>query len=192
MRSRTPSADPAAGAGPAQHVDAEAFRAIMGSLPTGVTVVTTLDSQGDPCGFTCSAACSVSQEPPLLLVCVNSRSRVLREMLGTGAFAVNFLRDNREWLSAHFAARRADRFAAVAWQPTPRHGLPWLPSDTSAYAECVLTSAITAGDHTVVIGTIVDGDVRQARGPLMYWRREYAGWPGHDPVGSGLTLATEG
>lgn len=173
-------------------VEPETFRAIMGALPTGVTVVTTLDSRREPCGFTCSAACSVSQDPPLLLVCVNSRSRVLREMLGTGAFAVNVLRANREWVSSHFASRAEDRFASVAWEPADALGLPWLPDHTVAYAECRLDSAITAGDHTVVIGTIVGGDALQTRGPLMYWRREYAGWPGHDALGSGLTLATEG
>ncbi|NGO67602.1 flavin reductase family protein [Streptomyces sp. SB3404] len=163
----------------------------MGALPSGVTVVTTLDPQAAPHGFTCSAACSVSQDPPLLLVCVHSRSRVLREMLATGAFAVNILRDRREWVSAHFASRAGDRFASVAWQPSGRLGLPWLPDHTVACAECRLDSAITAGDHTVVIGTIVGGEARQARGPLMYWRREYAGWPGRD-LASGLSLATEG
>ncbi|WP_432158436.1 MULTISPECIES: flavin reductase family protein [unclassified Streptomyces] len=178
--------------GPAVPVDADTFRAVMGALPTGVTVVTTVDADGAPCGFTCSAACSVSQDPPLLLVCVNSGSRVLREMLGAGAFAVNMLRANREWVSAHFAARDADRFAAVDWRPTDSLGLPWLPDHTVAYAECRLDSAIAAGDHTVVIGTIVGGDALRTHGPLMYWRREYAAWPDREALGAGLTLATEG
>ncbi|WP_329352348.1 flavin reductase family protein [Streptomyces sp. NBC_01261] len=184
----TPTDHRTAPAATARPVDTETFRAVMGALPTGVTVVTTLDSQGGPCGFTCSAACSVSQEPPLLLVCVNSRSKVLREILGTGALAVNVLRDSREWVSSHFASRAEDRFAEVAWEPTGTLGLPWLADHTVAYAECRLHSAITAGDHTVVIGTIVGGAARQSHGPLMYWRREYAGWP----TGPDLTLATEG
>lgn len=176
---------------PARPVDAQQFRAIMGALPTGVTVVTTLGPQGVPCGFTCSASCSVSQDPPLLLVCVNSHSRVLRAMLSTGAFAVNILRDSREWVSAHFASGADDRFSSVAWKATDQLGLPWLPDDTVAYAECQVHSATVAGDHTVVVGSVIGGDARQAREPLMYWRREYANWPlGESPYG--ITFATEG
>ncbi|SEG93603.1 NADH-FMN oxidoreductase RutF, flavin reductase (DIM6/NTAB) family [Actinacidiphila yanglinensis] len=176
---------------PAGPVDAQLFRAIMGALPTGVTVVTTIDAQGEPCGFTCSASCSVSQDPPLLLVCVNSRSRVLRAMRSTGAFAVNILRDSREWVSAHFASGADDRFSSVAWKATDQLGLPWLPDDTVAFAECRVDSAITAGDHTVVIGSVIGGEARQTREPLMYWRREYAGWPLRDAP-YGITFATEG
>lgn len=177
----------------ADHVEADTFKAVMGAFPTGVTVVTTTDSQGFPCGFTCSAACSVSQDPPLLLICADSGSRVLREITERGRFVVNFLRSDRGWVSALFASKRPDRFTSIEWRPSRRHGLPWLSADTIAHAECEVAATVEAGDHVVVIGTILDGDVlSEPDGPLMYWRRQYAGWPTEDAVTAGLTMATEG
>ena len=55
-------------------MNAEAFKAAMRRVPTGVTIVTTtLD--GVAKGFTANAFASVSAEPPTILVCVNRRSR---------------------------------------------------------------------------------------------------------------------
>lgn len=175
-------------------VDDDTFRSIMSAFPTGVTVVTTLDEQDRPCGLTCSAACSVSRTPPLLLVCLHSHSRVLAAIRRRECFGVNFLRDNRAATSALFAARNPDRFGLVAWRPSRLGGLPLLPADTIAYAECRLVGTLAAGDHTALVGAIVDGRAEgDTLGPLMYWRRRYGGWPvDEDELTTALTLATEG
>nr|AFU65891.1 DacJ [Dactylosporangium sp. SC14051] len=179
---------------PGSWVDEATFRAVMGALPSGVTVVTTLDPDGRPVGLTCSAACSVSQRPPLLLVCLNDRSRVLDAILRRGQFIVNVLRDRREATSAVFASRAEDRFAAVPWQPGRRTGVPWLLADTVAHAECEVAGTLHAGDHVIVVGGIVAGDAHPDRvGPLMYWRQRYGGWPVTDDAREiALTLAAEG
>jgi flavin reductase (DIM6/NTAB) family NADH-FMN oxidoreductase RutF len=178
---------------PEATVDPQTFRSIMSAFPSGVTVVTTVDGDGRPMGVTCSAACSVSQDPPLLLVCLHRASSVLTALVAGGGFVVNFLRDNREDTSALFASRSDDRFASVLWEPSPHSGLPWLPLDTVAHAECRVVRTVEAGDHTVVFGAIVHGDAHDARGPLMYWRRRYGGWPAEeDTMAVALTHATEG
>ncbi|MGK5550300.1 flavin reductase family protein [Actinomadura kijaniata] len=175
-------------------VDPPTFLSIMGALPTGVTVVTTLDGRGDPTGLTCSAMCSLSKEPPLLLVCIHRRSRVLGAILERDRFLVNVLRDERESTSSLFASTVADRFSSVVWRPSPSGGLPWMPEDTIAYVECQVAAAIEAGDHTLLIGAMIDGAAsRDACGPLMYWRRRYGRWPDEeDPFTAALTMATEG
>jgi flavin reductase (NADH) len=178
----------------AQCVDDATFLSIMGAFPSGVTVVTTLDEDDLPCGLTCSATCSLSKTPPMLLICIHNHSRVLKAILRRQQFAVNFLRDNTESTSSLFASQQDDRFRSVVWQSSRLNGLPWMPLDTIAYAECRMVGAIKAGDHMVVIGAIVDG---QALGdtvsPLMYWRRRYGRWPlDEDIVTAGLTVATEG
>jgi flavin reductase (DIM6/NTAB) family NADH-FMN oxidoreductase RutF len=175
-------------------VDAATFRSIMSAFPSGVTVVATLDAAGRPVGVTCSATCSVSLDPPLLLVCLHRHSRVLGALLDRGQFIVNFLRGNREGTSSLFASSAENRFASVVWQPSPRGGLPLLPVDTIAHAECEVASAIDAGDHVIVIGAIVDGHAHDDTfGPLMYWRRRYGRWPAEeDTMTIALTLAAEG
>jgi flavin reductase (DIM6/NTAB) family NADH-FMN oxidoreductase RutF len=165
----------------------------MGTLPTGVTVVTTLDADGQPLGMTCSAVCSVSMRPPMLLVCINRDSRVLDAILRRDAFLVNVLRDSREDVSTLFASPRPDRFEVARWRPSPVAGLPWIHRDTIAHAECRVASAITAGDHVVVMGVILGGDCETTATPLMYWRRRYAPWPAqHDDAAAAIMLAAEG
>ena len=175
-------------------VDEGTFLSIMSAFPTGVTVVTTLDAQGRPCGLTCSAACSLSKSPPMLLVCIHNASRVLRAILHCDRFIVNFLRDNRESISSLFASQECDRFSSVSWRPSRLGGLPWLLNDTIAYSECRLASAVQAGDHTVLISAILDGQVLgDTVGPLMYWRRSYGRWPTEeDAITMALSLAAEG
>jgi flavin reductase (DIM6/NTAB) family NADH-FMN oxidoreductase RutF len=178
---------------PDRVVDPETFRSIMSAFPSGVTVVTTVDADNRPVGVTCSATCSVSQDPPLLLVCLHRASSVLTALLERGGFVVNFLRDNRENTSALFASRAGDRFASVPWEASPRSGLPWLPMDTIAHAECRVAHTVEAGDHLVVLGAIVHGAAHEARAPLMYWRRSYGSWPAEeDTMAVALTHATEG
>src|SRR5207247_2675913 len=70
----------------------DAFRRALGHFATGVTVVTTCDSDGRPTGLTASAFSSVSLDPPLVLVCVDHKAQSYPALLERGRFAVNVLR----------------------------------------------------------------------------------------------------
>src|SRR5262249_60264069 len=50
------------------------FRRVLGHFATGVTIVTTRDADGRPTGLPASAFCSVSLDPPQILVCVDHKS----------------------------------------------------------------------------------------------------------------------
>jgi flavin reductase (DIM6/NTAB) family NADH-FMN oxidoreductase RutF len=158
-------------------MDRAAFFAIMSAFPTGVTIVTTLDDDGQPRGLTCTALCSLSADPPLLLVCVDRRSQTLETIRQNGHFVVNYLLAGRGELSNRFASREQDRWTDVAWRPAAL-GLPWLHADSLAYAECALVQEMEGGDHMILVGR-VDGGQPPPPGtqPLMYFRRSYATWP---------------
>lgn len=158
-------------------IDAAAFRAIFGASPGAVTVVTTLDG-GEPAGLTTSALCEVSKDPPLLLVCLDERSRTLPRIRRAGAFAVNFLGAGRDWLAERFAGRRTDKFADICWVPSAvARGAPLLTGDVSAYAECLVRQDLRLGDHTVFVG-LIEGGVVTGRAPLLYRGGTYRTW--HD------------
>ena len=161
----------------ARPVDPGTFRAIMGSLPTGVCVVTAADSDGIPRGLTCSAVCSLSQEPPLLLVCVNQRNQSLAALRASRGFVVHVLREDRGPVSQQFASGSPDKFTGVPWSASPELGLPLLTSDALAHAECRIAADLIVGDHTVLVGLIVGGGAPQTGRPLMYWHRGYSNWP---------------
>jgi flavin reductase (DIM6/NTAB) family NADH-FMN oxidoreductase RutF len=150
----------------------EEFRAVMGSLASGVSVVTTIDEEGTPYGLTCSAVCTVSVGPPLLLCCVRTPSRTLDTLRQRGQFAVNFLDSQARELSDLFAGRITDKFALIDWAPGPTLGMPVLDR-TVAHAECEVRDVIDAGDHAVVLGRLRDGWTNADRFPLGYWRGGY-------------------
>ncbi len=158
-------------------VDLDVFRAIVGSFPTGVTIVTARDVDASPRGLTSNAFASVSARPPLVLVCVDKSSNTLRAVRNSRAFAVNFLSAGREKLAARFASKAADKFSGVAWRPSAAAGgAPILAEDSVAVAECTVVDAIEAGDHWIFVGSVEGGEVFGGH-PLMYYRRAYAIWP---------------
>ncbi|MBV9702458.1 MAG: flavin reductase family protein, partial [Methylobacteriaceae bacterium] len=66
-------------------IDLALFRKVMGSFPTGVTVITT-QAGGAPRGMTANAFMSGSLDPPLCVVCVAKRAHMHGYLLQTGRF----------------------------------------------------------------------------------------------------------
>lgn len=157
-------------------VDKATFFAIMGAFPTGVTIVTTLDEEGVPKGLTSNAVCSVSAEPPLMLVCVDKRSNTLPALRATKKWIVNFLSDGRGDLSNLFASKEPNKFESVSWRPA-HNGMPWLHADSLAFAACETEQEVDAGDHVILIGRVLEGQPpAPGTHPLMYFRRTYGTW----------------
>src|SRR3989454_9878602 len=94
----------------------DAFRRALGHFATGVTVVTTCDSDGRPTGLTASAFSSVSLDPPLVLVCVDHKAQSYPALLERGRFAVNVLRRDQEMVSRRFPSTRLDKFDGVPFR----------------------------------------------------------------------------
>ncbi|MEU2792398.1 flavin reductase family protein [Streptomyces sp. NPDC007100] len=161
-------------------VTRDAFRTLMGSHPSGVAVITTADVQGTPYGFTCTALCSVSLDPPQLLVCAGNNGSTLPVLAARGAFTVNLLHSAGRRAAEAFAGPAAERFSSVPWQPAPATGLPVLTQDAHTTAECRVTRLIPAGDHTMVIGEVLATQTHAPaaeEAPLLYGMRRYATWP---------------
>src|SRR3954452_9117821 len=104
--------------------DAESFKDLMCAFPSGVSVVPTRDEDDSPRGLTCSALCSVSVEPPTLLVCIANHSGTLTAMLCRGVFAINFLHGSGRGAARLFSSAGPDRFSRIAWRPSRTWNLP--------------------------------------------------------------------
>ncbi len=160
--------------------DAETFRNVMGVFPTPVSVVTALDEQAVPRGLTCSAVCSLSMDPPSLLICVNRNNRSLEAIRHSGGFVVNLLRAGRHEVSDTFASRSPQKFTDLRWHPSPASGLPLLFGDALAFVDCNLQAEVVAGSHVILVGLVRESGMNvPAHGPLVYWRRSYGGWAPH-------------
>ena len=153
-------------------VTREAFKQVMGSFASGVTVVTTVDEQGHPWGLTVSAFSSLSLDPPLCLVCIDTRAGSHRVLVESRKLAVNILADSQERLSNHFASRLDDKFSSVPHHPGPATGCPILDG-ALASVECEIREVIPGGDHDIFVAAVLTTAVGEGK-PLAYWRGSYA------------------
>ena len=149
------------------------FRRAMGHFATGVTVVTSIDEEGEPVGTTASAVTSLSLDPPLVLVCFDLGSLTLRAIRGHGAFVVNVLAAPQAHLSANFARRGlAAAWEGVRHSPGPT-GSPRLEG-VLAMLECTVEHSLPGGDHEIVVGRVQHVEVSYDDAPpLLFWRGSY-------------------
>jgi flavin reductase (DIM6/NTAB) family NADH-FMN oxidoreductase RutF len=170
-------ADPSKGG-----VDRPQFAAVMSALASGVAIVTVRDGGGLPLGLTTTAVCSVSAEPPLLLVCVDRSSRTLPALLERSHFGVNFVGTPHGELCTLFASKAEDKFAGIAWRAGP-HDVPVLEEHAIAWAVCQTQQVQDAGDHVIVVARI---DAAKPPGddadPLLFYRRSYGRLKPLDPA----------
>ena len=151
-------------------VDAGSFRQALSQFASGITVVTTRGAGGEPLGLTVSAFCSVSLEPPLVLVSVDGRSEAHAGFEASGMFAVSLLAEGQDDVSRLFARAGPDKFAQLSMVAGER-GLLLVPG-ALAHLECEVRDAHPAGDHVLYVGEIVSIAVKPGR-PLVYHRSGY-------------------
>jgi len=149
---------------PAQ-VDRTQFIAAMRGVASSVSVVTT-DGPAGRHGATVSAFCSVSADPPTVLVCLHAHSRTARLVEENGVFALNVLPENAGEVADRFAGahddRVSDRFEGIDIDSSA------VPGITGATAlECKVSQSVLAGSHRIFIGDVqtIAGEGKQ---PLTY------------------------
>lgn len=149
------------------------FRQLMGSFPTGVTVITAMAEDG-PRGMTCSSLTSVCLEPATLAVSLRTASMTLGAAARHGRFAVNLLHARAGRAARVFSSAALDRFGLVRWHLSGT-GLPLLTEDAFAFAECRVAGTADFGDQTMVFGEVATACVLQGS-PLVYARRLFRSW----------------
>jgi flavin reductase len=151
------------------------FRNGMSLLSGAVNVVTT-DGPAGRAGFTASAVCSVTDEPPTLLVCIHRASHAHRFFVENRVLCVNVLSSSQQDVSALFANRQAtmaQRFAAAPWQLLDT-GAPALDGALVNF-DARIVQIHEVGTHSIVYAELqrvrlLDGP---AHGSLVYFNRGY-------------------
>lgn len=157
-------------------VETGLFREAMRRLAAGVTIITAVH-EGERGGLTATAVCSLSADPPQILVCVN-RSAHAHDLIHKGdKMCVNVLAHGQQDLAARFAGQAgikgAERFLAGQWI-ADKTGVPVL-EDALASFECVVAERVSASTHTIFIGKVVGVRLRDNGRPLLYASGAYAG-----------------
>lgn len=146
----------------------------MARLGAAVNVVTTVDGTG-PCGLTASAVCSVTDDPPTLLLCINRDSDMNEAFKSSKVLCVNTLGAAQEHLSPIFAsmtgATQSERFAQGEWT-TLATGAPVLQGAVVSF-DCRITQSTEVGTHTVFFCEVEALQSSGETAGLIYFGRAY-------------------
>jgi flavin reductase ActVB len=144
---------------------AAGVRAAFRRHPEGVTIITTLDPSGNQWGMTATAVTAVSLDPPLLLVCLANGSGLIGPVTAGAGFMVNFLSGHQAELASRFASPLENKFADASYLFAPS-GCARL-NGVSASLECVAHDVHPGGDHTIVVGRILDVTLDESAGDAL-------------------------
>lgn len=146
------------------------FRAVMGSFPTGVTVITAMDKRGRPWGVTVNSFGSVSLDPPLVLWSLKLSSKSYPAFLNADRFSVSILAEDQATISSRFATHVDDKFDGIC----VRAGLDGVPliNGAAAHIECRKVTSHPGGDHRIFLGEVERIAISERR-PLIFSRGKY-------------------
>lgn len=150
----------------------EYFKSALHNLVSSVTVISTSGSNGQLRGLTASSVTSVSLTPPLILFCLDSRSRSLNSIQTSKKFAISLLSEGQEDIARNFANSNINKFADTNYTIGEFSSCP-LISGANYWIECSLYADYDGGDHRIIVGKVENLIAGKQKGPLAYYNRDY-------------------
>jgi flavin reductase (DIM6/NTAB) family NADH-FMN oxidoreductase RutF len=151
-------------------LDSKTFRQALGAFVTGVTIVSTVQEDGEPRGFTANSFTSVSLDPPLVLICIGKAASSYPVFSAASHFSISVLAEDQKPVASLFASKASDKFVQATWRKGPL-GSP-LIEGAAAWFDCRRHQVLDAGDHIILVGEVVGFD-HSAASPLGYCRGAY-------------------
>lgn len=143
----------------------DALKGFNRQFVTGVTVVTTIDSEGKPRGLAANSYASVSLDPPLVLVCVQKTTSTYAPLFKSTHLGINIMSNEQRETVGVFAAKGADKFADLDWHGGPA-GSPLLDG-SAASIEAEIKERFQAKTHTVFIAKVTHAELSDVE-PMVY------------------------
>jgi flavin reductase ActVB len=148
------------------------FRDAMSSFPSGVTIVTTADADRRWWGFTATSFCSVSMDPPLVLVCLARSAECFSKFEQAAGWIVHIIHPQHTELATLFATRGADKFGGGSFA-ADENGLPVL-DQAGVTLRCSSYAKVPGGDHLILVGRVEHTQMSAPEiQPPVYFRRTY-------------------
>ena len=146
--------------------DSKFLRKTLGKYSTGVTVVTSIDNNGNPIGMTVNSFTSVSLQPALVLWCIDKKQPSYNSFMDAKGYAVNILSKDQNDLCHKFASQLVDKIEKVDWEKS-ENGFP-LVKNSLAWFDCKKWNYYSGGDHQILVGEVTSFDSSELE-PLTYW-----------------------
>lgn len=155
-------------------LSSQSYRDAMSGLAAAVNIVTT-NGPGGRAGFTATAVCSVSDQPPTLLVCLNRSASAFAAFEQNDALCVNTLNADQMNLSNLFGGKTDmdERFAAASWRGG-ESGAPVLDNALVSF-DCRIIQRVSLGTHDTLFCEVLAVTAPQSSAGLVYFDRGYHG-----------------
>jgi flavin reductase (DIM6/NTAB) family NADH-FMN oxidoreductase RutF len=144
----------ASGSEPTHRDPKLALRSALGRFPTGVTVIATEAADGHVHCMTVNSFASLSLDPPLVLWTLRSRSARYATYSASKVFSVSVLAESQVTIARKHAAPPPGGFAERDWKAF-LGGCP-IVEGASAHFICKNHSEVAKGDHSILIGEIIE------------------------------------
>lgn len=155
-----------------QAVTRELFIGGMRQVASSVAVVTTTGLAGRH-GATVSAFSSVSADPPQLLICLRSASRIAAAVAANERFCLNILPHHHPHVAERFSGNHdsqvSDRFEGI---DAHHHGKDWVVLAGATAFGCRISGKLESGTHTIFLGQ-VEAVQTSEDDPLTYLQGRY-------------------
>ena len=147
---------------------ATALKTAMRGFAQSVTIITTIDDEGNRYAMAATAVTPLSMDPASMLICVNRSVSSYKILEGGANFAINILGVEQEDVArcCGGAAKGEERFAVGNWQ-ADENGLPYL-ADAQTSISCHQRERISYGSHDIFIGDVQAVRLAGTVDPLIY------------------------
>ena len=139
-----------------------AKQTVLRSFPYGLHAVTVAHG-GEEHGMTANWVTQASFTPPMVAVAVENSSRTMGLIRDARHFVLNVLQEGQRESAGKLARSSASaphKLKGIKTKPAPRWGGPVL-ADALGWLECRLVATLPAGDHTLVLGEVVEAGVER-------------------------------
>lgn len=153
------------------------FKEAMGLMTSSVTILAARNPDGLRCGMTATAVCSLSMDPPSLVICVNKSTKTMEVIDAAGTFSVNILDEEQEHVANAFARHADDdvlaegKFQQSRWADH-NDGVPVLEGSLSGIV-CRVKARADGGSHWIVVGEVQDVVNDRSKRALLYGAKKY-------------------
>ena len=148
-------------------MDATAKKTVLRQFSYGLYVVT-VAADGEEHGMTANWVTQAAFEPPMVVAAVENTSKTIGMLRDSHHFAINVLRQDQRELAGKLgrsSAQVPQKLKGLKTKPASGANTPVL-SDCLGWLECRLVTTLPAGDHTLVLGEVIDAGAEREAEPL--------------------------
>ena len=147
------------------------LRNVLSKFATGVTIVSTIDLDGEPIGMTVNSFTSVSLDPPLVLWNIGINQPSYESFLKAKGYSVSILSKDQKDICDLFSSPIENKFSNIDYSLSD-NGFPIIKKSL-AWVDCLKWNNYPGGDHQILVGEVKNFNAFE-NDPLIFWNGSLA------------------